>query len=479
MVGGDRLEPGRRLAGRYVLDSPLGTGASGAVWSARDEERDLRVALKLLHAHLFGDRGGRSQLAREHEALLQLDHPNLARCFSLEQDGDQVFLVLELIEGEMLHVAMGGRATAGAPFAPYEIERWSDELTSALEHAHARGIIHRDLKPQNIALEPVSDGVQARLMDFGIARLLENNVFDRTTWGRKLGSVFYMSPEQIDGAPAAPTSDVFSLGSVLFELLTLRRCWVAGHPPAFAHAIARDEANVAYAVFERICHAPRPRPSELDPMLPPGVDAVFARALARKPDDRFGGPAEFHAALLEALATDATRVDLSPIFDDAGPAEATGDPDATIALVEVPDATQALGSADLPPTRAMLEAEVGPAPRPPPVVAPQGAAIEPTSPSRAALAWSQDRDWRALSLAATVLILGFGAAFLMLRAPPAPTPLEALRARAADFRAHPEDPRRFEALREALVAVEPACGALERPKDVAWCAEAALERQAR
>ncbi|MEL6187363.1 MAG: serine/threonine-protein kinase, partial [Myxococcota bacterium] len=380
----DRLEPGRRLSGRYVLEQPLGTGASGAVWSARDEEGGRRVALKLLHAHLLEDGGSRDPLAREHEALLQLDHPHLAQCFGLEQDGDQIFLVLELIEGEMLHVAMGARASTGARFAPHEIERWSDELASALEHAHARGVVHRDLKPQNIALERTPSGLQARLLDFGIARLLENSVFDRTTWGRKLGSVFYMSPEQIEGAPAAPTSDVFSLSSVLFELVTLRRCWVAGHPAAFAAALPRDGANVAYAVFERICHGPRPRPSEVDPMTPPSVDAVLARGLAVDPGDRYAGPHELHAALLEALAPDATRIDLAPAFG------ASADPDATVAFVEgvkasnipetmayvaasagrspeaaspkaggpEPESTQMIGAADLPPTRALPRSEV-------------------------------------------------------------------------------------------------------------------------
>lgn len=298
------LQPGTVIDQRYTLERRLGSGSTGVVWLAKDTQRDQAVALKILHPKMSHDQVLVAQLAREARILAQLEHPHIAQCFELVTEGDFVYLVMEVVAGQPLSEELGEHSRASLPFKIGEVSAIFGPLCRAVAHAHERGIVHRDLKPQNVMLTSRSP-IGIKVLDFGIARLLEGNPFDATTMGRQLGSLFYMSPEQTRGEPADAKSDVFALGAMAFELLTLRRAWVwdeAEQPvAAFAQPIPASPINAMGTVMARIGHAERPRPTQFRADLPLMIDEVVMRAMAIAPGDRYPGPLPFLEALQDSL----------------------------------------------------------------------------------------------------------------------------------------------------------------------------------
>ncbi len=220
---------GSLLAGRYRIVSRLGVGGSAEVWEARDEQLDRRVALKLPHPHLVEDERTRRQLAAEARAVGSLSHPGIVRVYDVA-DGSRPAVVMELVEGESLGDILRRRG----PLPPREVARIGAQVGDALLHAHGRGVIHRDVKPGNILVDPAGD---ARLVDFGIARLLDEAAVRLTQTGMVAGTLAYMAPEQLSGGELTPRTDVYSLGAVLFHALT-------GHPPFHAASpVALAEAQ--------------------------------------------------------------------------------------------------------------------------------------------------------------------------------------------------------------------------------------------
>ncbi len=298
------LQLGTVIDQRYTLERRLGSGSTGVVWLAKDTQRDQAVALKILHPKMSHDQVLVAQLAREARILAQLEHPHIAQCFELVTEGDFVYLVMEVVSGQPLSEELGEHSRASLPFKIGEVSAIFGPLCRAVAHAHERGIVHRDLKPQNVMLTSRSP-IGIKVLDFGIARLLEGNPFDATTMGRQLGSLFYMSPEQTRGEPADARSDVFALGAMAFELMTLRRAWVwdeAEQPvAAFAQAIPASPINAMGTVMARIGHAERPRPTQFRADLPLPIDEVVMRAMAIAPGDRYPGPLPFLEALQDSL----------------------------------------------------------------------------------------------------------------------------------------------------------------------------------
>jgi serine/threonine protein kinase len=174
-----------------------------------------------------------------------------------------------------------------------------------MAYAHSKTIIHRDLKPQNVMIVRKGGDIFVKVLDFGIAKLLEGSIFDATTFGRRLGSMFYMSPEQCKGEPADARSDVFSLGAMMFEVLTLRRAWAwdaTGRPlRAFDAPVPNDGANALSAVLMRVATAPRPRPSEQRPKLSTKFDDIVIKAMSIDPNRRFQDVASLLAEFRRAL----------------------------------------------------------------------------------------------------------------------------------------------------------------------------------
>jgi serine/threonine-protein kinase len=199
----------------YRIVAELGAGAMGRVYLARDDITERRVALKFVEPGLTEAGEARDRMIREARAAARLSHRGIVTLFGVEQDGGQLFLVQEYVEGETL-----GRRLSRGPLGEEEVLRLARDLGDALAHAHSNGVIHRDLKPENILI--AADG-GFKIADFGIARL--EGAATLTVPGTLLGSLPYMAPERMSGAQGGPRADLFALGAILYEALSGRRAF--------------------------------------------------------------------------------------------------------------------------------------------------------------------------------------------------------------------------------------------------------------
>ena len=259
---------GRRLGGRYRMGALLAAGGMGEVWTARDLLLDRTVAVKVLGGALAGDGRAAERLRREARAAARLDPPNIARVLDLgEQDGCP-YLVMELLEGESL----AARLDRAGPMAPADAVRVVAAAADALEAAHRAGVVHRDVKPGNVFL--TSDG-EVKVLDFGIASAAGEAAL---TTGDLLGTAAYLAPERVLGHQATPAADVYSLGVVLYELLTGRRPFEATSDIALAMA----HVNAEVPPLDRIA-----------PSVPAPLVAACAQAMAKDPSVRPPSAAAF------------------------------------------------------------------------------------------------------------------------------------------------------------------------------------------
>jgi beta-lactam-binding protein with PASTA domain/predicted Ser/Thr protein kinase len=256
---------------RYELDHKIGSGGMADVWLAEDTELDRKVAIKILHDRFAQDGEFVQRFQREAQSAAGLQHPNVVGVFDRGSFGDTYFIAMEYVDGPSLKdLVKGGMGTQDA------ID-FTRQILKAARFAHRKGIIHRDLKPQNVLID---DEGRARVADFGIARGGENS--DITATGSVMGTAQYLSPEQAQGKPTTPRSDIYSIGVILYEALT-------GRVPF--------EGDSAVAVaLKQVSEAPR-RPSAINPNVPPALDAVVMRALAKDPDARFKDADAFLRAL--------------------------------------------------------------------------------------------------------------------------------------------------------------------------------------
>jgi hypothetical protein len=267
--------PGEVLGGRYVLVQPIGAGGMATVWRARDNRLRRHVAIKLLRPELAADEDLGLRFESEARHAAGLSHPNVATVYDADTDetSGERFIVMELIDGP----TVADLITERGPLDPDVAVDIAAAAARALAAAHRRGVIHRDVKPANLLIG--RDG-RVRLADFGIARALTSS---RVTMpGTVLGSIPYLSPEQARGDDATASGDVFSLGVVLFEMLTGRLPWEADTPAAMA---------------TMRLNAPAPLPSTVASRLPSGLDAIVARALAIDPEQRYPSARVFADAL--------------------------------------------------------------------------------------------------------------------------------------------------------------------------------------
>ncbi len=266
---------GRLISGRYRLIAPLGEGGMATIWRAVDEQLDREVAVKLLRPQFSADPGFAARFKQEARSAGGLTHPNIVGVYDYGTDGadGEQYIVMELVEGHDLSAILHDRGALSTEDAV----RVAISVASALEVAHRKGIVHRDVKPGNIL---ITDAGDVKVTDFGIARAVAEA--SMTVTGTTLGSVHYFSPEQARGDEVTGASDVYALAIVLFEMLTGRRPF---------------EADSAAAVaLKRLQEEPK-RPSELGHPIPPGLEAILMRALAREPADRFPDAGAFAEAL--------------------------------------------------------------------------------------------------------------------------------------------------------------------------------------
>jgi eukaryotic-like serine/threonine-protein kinase len=264
--------------GRYEVVKELGRGAMGIVYLAEDTVLQRTVALKMIA--LTGSAHERdmheARFRQEARAAGGISHPSIITIYDVGREGDVAFIAMELVEGQELRELIRD----GALDAARSVEL-AALVADALAFAHERGIVHRDIKPGNIMV--LKDG-RVKIMDFGIARLREPTV--KTQTGVLLGSPQYMSPEQISGQSLDGRADIFSLGVVLYEMIT-------GVKPF-------DAPDLTQVLFW-VVNMPAKPPSERRPGLPPVVDYIIARALKKKPEERYATAAELAADLRGCL----------------------------------------------------------------------------------------------------------------------------------------------------------------------------------
>jgi len=271
---------GRVLCGRYRILDALGAGGMASVWRGEQVSTGLPVAIKIILRELIDTPGAIVRFQTEAKAVAQLRSQYVVRLIDYDVDQDAgPFIVMELLEGETL----GTRLGRGDRLAPPEVARIFAQVAKGLDHAHANRIVHRDLKPDNIFLARDDDGTYtAKLVDFGVAKVPLGKPSGLTSTGLLVGTVAYMSPEQALGKAVCPRSDLWAMGAIAYE------CLVGQNP--------FDKDSVG-AVLLAICTSPLPVPSQLNAGVPPQLDAWFARACARDPDERFRSGAEMAAAL--------------------------------------------------------------------------------------------------------------------------------------------------------------------------------------
>jgi hypothetical protein len=280
----------RQKIGQYRVLDRLGAGGMGRVYRAVDETLGRDVALKVLDT-LMEDSTAR--LRAEAAALARLSHPGIATVYELVEDDTHLVMVMELVRGQTLQQLVDHVGV----FSPRRAAELCMQTLAALEHAHAAGVVHRDLKPGNLML---TDSGMIKVMDFGIARL--EGTVNLTGAGAMLGTPAYMAPEQVLGHPVDARADLYAMGVVFFRLITAGLPFKGETPFDMAQSQVRDAPGKA---------------RDLRADLPPWVDDILARALAKKPVDRFQSAMELHEAFARAI-TDAPP---QPVM--AAPAEAT------------------------------------------------------------------------------------------------------------------------------------------------------------
>ncbi len=281
--------------GKYRVLEALGRGGMAQVYRGYHPQLDRYVAIKVLRADLVDDEKFLKRFRHEAHAVSGLRHANIVQVFDFDVQDDYYYMVMELLEGDTLRARLNEYRLKKQRMPLREIVRILTDVLSGLGYAHSEGVIHRDIKPANIMLTQKG---QAVLTDFGIAQILGKT--QGTVSGALMGTLNYMAPEQGLSGQCDVRSDLYSLGIVLYEMLT-------GYTPF--------DADTPLAILMKHLNDPLPLPSQLDPKLPPSLEQVLLKALAKSPADRYQSAEEMAAALQELaenLSDEARPMVLSP-----------------------------------------------------------------------------------------------------------------------------------------------------------------------
>jgi serine/threonine protein kinase len=281
--------------GRYEIVRVLGSGAMGVVYEGNDSKLHRRVAIKTIIKNALVDPAVAADYSerfmREAQAVAKLNHPNIVTVYDFGEEGEVAYFVMEFIQGHELKEYLD----SGVQFPVAKSIGYMIDLLGALDYAHSQGIVHRDIKPANIMIDQSG---RLKLTDFGVVKMLDNQ--EGTQAGTMVGTPGYMSPEQILGTGVSPKSDIFAAGVILYQLLTWKKPFTG---------------DGVFTIQQKIVNKDPVLPSSLTAGLPQFLDQVVARAMAKKPEDRYAHASEFADELKRYLAG-ATQQVAAPDSDE-------------------------------------------------------------------------------------------------------------------------------------------------------------------
>ncbi len=272
-----------RTLGQYTLEAPLGKGGMASVYRAYQASVDRYVAIKVMTPEIANDPGFVERFQREARIIGRLEHPHILPVIDFGESDGTYYIVMRYMDGGSLDDRMRQRR-----LQPEEVAHYLDQIASALDYAHQKGVVHRDLKPNNVLLDRANN---CYLTDFGIARIEGGDQRKLTATGSVMGTPAYMSPEQAMGRPVDGRSDIYTLGVMLYEMVT-------GKLPFMADTSAA-------LIFHHVYEMP-PSPRQFNPNLPESVEPVFMRVLAKAPDMRYGTAEELARDFSQALGIRST-----------------------------------------------------------------------------------------------------------------------------------------------------------------------------
>jgi len=286
---------GRTLNHRYLVEDKIGEGGFGAVFRGKQIATGREVALKILHPHNVSDQTIVARFRREAEACSKLRDPHTVTTYDFDETPDGIlYLAMELLRGQSLHQVQKAQGPLGVP----RVLKIMDQVAASLAEAHANGIVHRDMKPENVFIETREGDDHVKVLDFGIAKVItdERSAPALTAVGQTLGTLEFMSPEQLRGQKLDGRSDLYALGMMAYEMLT----------GALPFASAKSPIDIINFHMRQ----DPPLPSSLNPKVavPPPVDAIIVKMVAKERDKRFADA----AALREEIARTQRALDKTP-----------------------------------------------------------------------------------------------------------------------------------------------------------------------
>ena len=265
---------GKKLDGRYLIESLIGVGGMANVYKGRDVRTNNAIAVKVLKEEFLGNEELVRRFKNESKAISILDHPNIVKVYDVSVTDQLQYIVMEYIDGITLKEYLKQR---GGALTWKEVVHFATQVLGALDHAHSKGIVHRDVKPQNIMLQ--ADG-SIKMMDFGIARF--SRAQSQTVSDKAIGSVHYISPEQAKGDHTDGRTDIYSVGVMMYEMLS-------GHLPF-------DGSGTVSIAIMQISEKPKPL-AQVAPNVPEGLRQITEKAMEKDPDDRYQSAAEMLQAI--------------------------------------------------------------------------------------------------------------------------------------------------------------------------------------
>ncbi|TFV63571.1 UNVERIFIED_ORG: Stk1 family PASTA domain-containing Ser/Thr kinase [Bacillus sp. AZ43] len=285
------------LGERYEIGGVLGRGGMAEVHRGRDLRLGREVAVKVLRSDLARDPSFQVRFRREAQASASLNHPAIVAVYDTGEDrtstGATPYIVMEYVEGETLRDVLRREGR----LSPERAMSLSADICGALDFSHRNGIVHRDVKPGNVMITPQGS---VKVMDFGIARAVSDSAATMTSTAAVIGTAQYLSPEQARGESVDARSDVYSLGCLLYELVTGAPPFTGDSPVSVAYQHVREDPRL---------------PSSINPAIPPELDAILLKAMSKNPANRYQSAAEMRNDLLRALA--GQRVEATPVMGDA------------------------------------------------------------------------------------------------------------------------------------------------------------------